>query len=159
MLWWRERVRKNSISHCFCLGKEKPGHVHSMNKVTEAVFYTPSVIPLLFSPSSNWSPLNIILFHSFLHLLFSKTHTCPQSTYAIILQLCSLSTFYPANSSFIQHPACLPACLIFLVFMSFFFFYRKQINPYIDIEISKLRNLLGFGVGFGFFFNFLILFK
>lgn len=151
MLWWREWVRKNSISHCFCLGKEKHGHVHSMNEVTKAIFYTPSVIPLLFSPSSNFSPLNIILFHSFLHLLFSKTHTCPQSTYTIILQLHSLSMFYPANSSSIQHPACLPACLIFFLFMSFFF-YRKQINPYIDIEISKVRNLLGFGMGFGVFF-------
>lgn len=98
----------------------------------KAIFYTLSVIPLLFSPSSNFSHVNIILLHSFLHLLFSKPRTCLQSTYTIILQLHSPATFPTANSSFLQHPPCLPARLqvfISLCFGVFFllFFCRKQI--------------------------------
>lgn len=105
------------------------------------------MIPFLFSPSFNFSPLNIILFHNFLHLLFSKTCTCPQSTYTIILLLRFLSTFYPAHPSSIQHPVCLPVSFLFMSF-----FYRKKIHPYIDTEIAKVRNLFTCSGNFYFFF-------
>lgn len=120
----RNRVRKNSISIAGDLeGKTWTCSQYELSD--KAIFYTLSVIPLLFSPSSNFSPVNIILLHSFLHLLFSKPRTCPQSTYTIILQLHSPATFPTANSSSLQHPACLPACLqvFFSLCFGFDFFF------------------------------------